>query len=145
MAVLDWLFDSPPYATSFWYLAPAVIYALVLVAGSLVYAFSRSLFPGHSLHSRLARRCSAWAAVVGVFGLLVVGSRLAGIPYLGMNALITLSGLVAIGSAAYLGFFMLRRYPAQLAAHEAEQARRRFIKPIRTGGATRRRSKKARR
>jgi len=144
MPVLGWLFESTPGPPSVWYLALVVVFVLIFGGSLLAYFFRRRLFPGHSLNISLVGRFAIVGAILGAVGLLFLAARYLGVPLLVMRIWLVLEVLAVVAFAAYLAYFYRARYPALLGAYRAEEARRRYVKPARPGGA-RRRPKKGRR
>jgi hypothetical protein len=148
MPVIGWLFEPNPGPPSAWYLALVAIFAIVFVGSLLAYVFRRSLFPGHSLHVRLASRFAIYGMILGAAGLFFLATRYAGIPVLQMRVWLVLCALAAVALAGYAAYFYRMRYPTLLVAHRTEEARLRYVKPHRpggSGGGARRRAKKGRR
>lgn len=139
------LLEAAPGLPSVWYVVLVALFAVVFVGSALAYGFRRRLFPGHSLHVRLAARFSTIGVVIGAAGLLLLAARYAGVPYVSMRLWLVLAVLAVPVYAGYLLYFLRVRYPPLLAAYRAEESRRRFIKPALATGGGRRRPKKRRR
>ena len=144
MNLLDWLFGpNPPNEPSAWYLLIAFGFALILAGSGLAYTRRRALFPGHSLHIRLASRFGRLGVVLGAIGLLEIALRYLGVSFLSMRLFPLLTGVAVLGLAGYIAWYWRQRYSADV-RHQAAQLEL-PRRPRANRAETRRRQKKRRR
>jgi hypothetical protein len=141
---LGQLFDPAPGPPSLWYLVLVALFLFFFVASLVLLVFRRSLFPGHSLHLRLARRFGRYGVTLGATGLVLLAARYLGVYLIQTPFLLVLAvaGVAALG--VYSFWYFRNRYPQQLAAQEAAKVREKFIRPG-AHSPRRRQAKKARR
>ena len=146
MSPLDFLgrlFDPAPGPPGTVYLVLVAIFLLLFLGCAVVYLLRRSLFPGQALHARIAGRFGTYGMILGTVGIVLLAARYSGIYWLEMRLLLALASLGIVALAAYLGWYLRCRYPADQAAYERARERDRFVRPSAHGA--RRRARKQRR
>ncbi len=119
--------DPQPGPLSILHFVFAGLLALILVGLTYYYFFrARRRFGEHPFKMRLARRVATYGIVISLAGLVLLGVRYGGVPFLSLPALFYITVLVGLALAGYLGFFLWRRYPSRLAQYERRQLMSRY-------------------
>jgi amino acid permease len=116
-------FPEPPSPIYLFLIAFFVVWT---IASIYVYRFRRRIFAGNGALIGIVTRFGPWAITIGAIGLILLAVRYAGIPYIEIRFLLYLSLLSTVAFAAYVVYYLRRRYPRQLAAVRAEEVRRRY-------------------
>lgn len=87
----------------------------------------------HGLKNWVTRRTWIWGLCLQATGLLLLGSRTANVPILSLRFLLYLQLVAEVLAAAYLVWWLRRRFPDRLAAYEWEEKKRAFL-PRAVGG-----------
>ncbi len=114
--------DPQPGPLSILHFVFAGLLALILVGLTYYYFFrARRRFGEHPFKMRLARRVATYGIAISLAGLVLLGVRYGGVPFLSLPALFYITVLMGLVLAGYLGFFLWRRYPSRLAQYERRQ------------------------
>jgi amino acid permease len=116
-------FPEPPSPIYLFLIAFFVVWT---AASIYVYRFRRRIFAGNGALIGVVTRFGPWAITIGAIGLILLAVRYAGIPYIEIRFLLYLALLSTVAFAAYIAYYLRRRYPRQLAAVRAEEVRRRY-------------------
>ena len=141
--VSRWLFDTAPGPPGAAYFLPFAFFLLVLVGSAAVFFLRRSLFPGHGLHIRLAKRYGSYGMVSGGAGLFFLAARYFQFTFFQARIFLVLSVIDVFALAIYFFWYYRNRYPADLAAYERAKERERFVRA--SAHSARRRARKSRR
>ncbi|MBX6770796.1 MAG: hypothetical protein IRY83_03670 [Chloroflexi bacterium] len=119
-------FDAMPGPPSDLYLVVLLAFLAWTVIAVAVYRLRRRLFAGNGALIGMGTRFGPYAITIGVIGLLLIAFRYAEVPGLSMRVFLYLTALAALGYIGFLGYYLVRRYPARLAEIRAEELRRRY-------------------
>jgi amino acid permease len=119
-------FDAFPPAPTPVNLVAVAFFIIWTIASISIYRFRRRIFAGNGARIGVVTRHGPWAIAIGIIGILLLGARYAGIPYLEMRFLLYLAVLATFGFAGYIAYYLMRHYPAQVQAVRAEEVRRRY-------------------
>ncbi|MDP2727331.1 MAG: hypothetical protein Q8P59_07280 [Dehalococcoidia bacterium] len=141
-------FQLRPGPPSSLYFVLMGIYAVGLGASAAYFVNVRSRFADNPYRMNVAWRVGLAAGLLCTFGLIFVGLRFWGIPYLSLRFWVYIITIGAVGLGVFLAYFFLRMYPTSLQAFEELQLRQRYLpkpKPKGVGqGRKRRKSTKSR-
>lgn len=127
---------GPPTPITFALLA---LFVLLAAGSAYVWLRRRKLFPGQRVKTRLAAQLGPWFLGIAVTGVVLLLLRLVEFPILSMRLLWALALIAFAGLEAYVAWYMLRRYPAEVARLAREEARQRWVpKPKQRRGGRRR-------
>lgn len=141
--LLSRLFDPAPGPPSTVYFVPAAIFLLLFLGCAMVYILRRSLFPGQTLHARIAGRFGTYGMILGAVGLALLAARYFGVYWFEMRLFVVLASLGVVALGAYFAWYHRSRYPADRAAYERARERDRFVRA--SAHSARRRARKQRR
>jgi tellurite resistance protein TehA-like permease len=121
-----WFNGNPGPPTPITY-ALLVLFLVVLAAALVVWLRRRRLFPGQRIKTRLAAQLGPWFVGIAATGVFLMLLRVAEFPILSGRILWLLCLVALVGFAAYLVFYMTRRYPSELARLAREEERQRWV------------------
>jgi hypothetical protein len=126
---------GPPSPITYALLA---FFVVVLAVSVFVWRRRRQLFPNQRVKTRLAARLGPWFAGIALTGVVLMLLRVVEFPILSGRILWLLCVLALVALGAYVAFYMVRRYPAEVARLAREEERQRWVpKPRRRGGRRR--------
>jgi len=127
---------DPPSPISYALLA---LFVLLTAASAFVWLRRRKLFPGQRVKTRLASQLGPYFVGVAATGIVLLALRLVQFPILSMRLFWLLDLIVFAGMLIYVAWYMLRRYPAEIARLAREEERQRWVpKPRQRRGGRRR-------
>jgi hypothetical protein len=133
-----WFNGNPGPPTPITYVLLAV-FLVALAASVFVWQRRRQLFPNQRVKTRLAAQLGPWFAGIALTGVVLMVLRVVEFPILSGRILWLLCLVALVALAAYVAFYMLRRYPTEVARLAREEERRRWMpKPRQRRGARRR-------
>lgn len=101
-----------------------IVFALGFVASLLLYLRPPAQLKTPALKRRLVTGYASWLLWAFGFGLVSYLFQLMGLPFLGWRVWTWVSALVVVAVVAYIAYHWRTRYRSQLAAYEAQQAKR---------------------
>lgn len=109
-------------------------FAALALGISLLSAVMYEVNARHVLNRRIARNVFYWGVGLQLLGLLLLWLRQLNVPIISMRILLYAGLIAQVYAAAYLWWWVKRRYPARLAAYEWEERKRAYL-PRAAGGA----------
>lgn len=138
-------FQLRPGPPSDLYLVLLGIYAVGLGISAAYFINVRQRFSEHAYRMAVARRVGLGSGLLCALGLIFVGLRYWGLPYLSLRAWVYSITIAAVVLGAFLAYFFWRRYPVSLRAYDERQLRLRYIpRPKPKGPSASRRRKRGR-
>lgn len=137
----SFLFEDPRPVQSPLYLAFLGAFIVALVAGLDTVLFSERLSRGNRLARQILDRYGRWLAWVGALGILAVGLRYANVVLFSKRLWTTLDFLLLLGVLGHLIWYLRLHYPAESAAYQDAERRRKFAPGRRAPIAPRRASR----
>lgn len=131
------LLEDPRRVDSPIYLVFLGVFVLVFVLGLVMAIGAQRLGQGNRLHQQLLGRYGAWGGWLGGVGMIVIGLRYTNVPLFSKRLWTALNVLAVLAVATHVVWYRIRRYPAEIAAYQEEERRRRFLR-ARTNRPTRR-------
>lgn len=136
------LFEDPRTVQSPAYLGFLGIFIIAFVAGLDTVLFSERLSRGNRLARQVLDRYGRWLAWVGALGILAVGLRYTNVVLFSKRIWTILDFLILLGVLGHLIWYLRLHYPAELAAHQDAERRRKFAPGRRAPIAPRRPSRR---
>jgi hypothetical protein len=103
-----------------------VLFALGFLAAGACYWRPPRQLAGNGLNRRLTRRFAMLFLWVFGVGLVFFGFRAMGLPFLGIRLWLYVMVLALLAAVGYVVYYLRARYPAERAAYEAQQLKRRY-------------------
>jgi hypothetical protein len=120
--------DTDPPAPSQYFTILLIMFTSGLVLGLYVYyVYARHVFQDHTYKRRLWERVSGIAAIVGGIGAFLALMRIIEFPYLSTRALMYVTILTTLGLLGYLAFYLITRYPQELARYESWALKQQYM------------------
>lgn len=101
-----------------------IVFALGFVASLLFLLRPPAQIKTHALKRRAVTGYASWLMWAFGFGLVCYVFQLMGLPFLGWRVWLWVSILAVVAVAGYIAYHWRTRFQAQLAAYEAQQAKR---------------------
>ena len=101
-----------------------IVFALGFVASLLFLLRPPAQIKAHALKRRAVTGYASWLMWAFGFGLVCYVFQLMGLPFLGWRVWLWVSILAVVAVAGYIAYHWRTRFQAQLAAYEAQQAKR---------------------
>lgn len=136
------LFEDPRTVQSPAYLVFLGTFIIAFVAGLVSVLFSERLSRGNRLARQVLDRYGHWMAWLGALGILAVGLRYTNVVLFSKRIWTLLDFLVLIAVLGHLIWYLRFNYPAELAAYQDSERRRRFAPGRRATMTTRRSSRR---
>ena len=105
-------------------LAFLIVFALGFVGSLLLYFRPPAQFKAHALKRRVITGYASWLAWAFGLGLVCYVFQLMGLPFLGWRVWLWISILTVVAVIGYIVYHWRTRFQPQLAAYEAQQAKR---------------------
>lgn len=121
-----WFNGKPGPPTPITYALLALFLSLT-AASAFVWLRRRQIFPGQRVRTRLAAQLGPWFVGIAATGVVLVLLRLIEFPILSSRVLWLLCLVALLGLTGYLVWYVLRRYPAEVARVAREEDRRRWM------------------
>jgi hypothetical protein len=115
------------------------LFVLLTAASAFVWLRRRKLFPGQRIKTRLAAQHGPSFVGIAAVGIVLLLLRVVEFPILSMRLFWVLDLIVFVALAAYIAWYLLRRYPVEVARLAREEERQRWVpKPRQRRGGRRR-------
>ena len=101
-----------------------VVFAIGFIAALALYLRPPAAIKAHTLKQRLMARYTNWLIWAFGFGLVFYLFQLMGLPFLGWRVWTWISIVAVVAVLVAIIYVWRTTYPAQLAAYEAQQAKR---------------------
>lgn len=126
LSLFHWFQLRPgPPSGLYWVLVG--IYAVGLGASASYFLKIRLRFGEHAYRLAVARRVGLAGGILCALGLIFVGLRFWGVPYLSLRLWVYMVTIGTVGLGAFLVYYFLRMYPVSLRAYDEEQLRQRYL------------------
>ncbi|HEX5502468.1 MAG TPA: hypothetical protein VFW96_07575 [Thermomicrobiales bacterium] len=129
-AIFDWSrISSVPYQDEI--LGPGattylVVFVVVFLAAALLYWRQPARWRDDGLLRRVVQRVTLIFLWVTGVGLVFFAFRILGLPLLGIRLWLWIMTAAFLAAIAYVAYYFVARYPAERAAYDAAQAKRRY-------------------
>lgn len=107
-------------------IAYLVIFGLVALMTTVLYFRPPVRFASHGVKKRMLKQVAATFLWISIVALLFFGFRVMGLPVLGIRLWLLVMAAVALAALLYFVYILRTRYPARVAAYDAEQLKRRY-------------------
>lgn len=107
-------------------LAYVIGFAVIGVASAVLYWWTPRRIADHGVKKKMSRQIAATFLWISTIALVFFGFRVMGLPLLGIRLWLWIVSAVAIGAATYYAYYLRAKFPARVAAYDAEQLKRRY-------------------
>ena len=120
--------DINPPAPSNYFTVLLIVFTSGLVVGLyLHYVYAKHAFRSHGYKKRLWQRAAGITAIIGGTGTCLALMRFIEFPYLSMRVLMYLTIATAAGFAGYFVYYLVVRYPKELARYESWALKQQYM------------------
>lgn len=107
-------------------IAYLVVFGLLVVGSGALYFWTPQRIATHAVKRRMSKQLAGTFFWIGIVALAFFAFRVMGLPLLGIRLWLWAMVLVVLGAGAYYAYYLRARFPARVAAYDAEQLKRRY-------------------